>query len=275
MKFRNPAHSAIYARYLQLHPRSQFKDESKFWSEQEGQELSDAPSSDDEIPSDDFPFTNDEWLMADRWNNFEKATKTIFDDEMCLIFICSDKTFIPHQVGFQRIKLSSMTDEAGIRDGAEKVVDLHGHILGIAISPDYKELYVNVRCWPDGFIPTMENSPAIANQIEIKIIDLKTFTIQKQGLMGHVGFTPIEKAFNLYLDVTEYFVGSGSEDKKGYVWDRHYRCIVAKLPHRECVNCVAFRPSDTSMCATASDDFSIKIWHSRKANLKRKNATCH
>ena len=74
-------------------------------------------------------------------NNFEKATKTIFDDEMCLIFICSDKTFIPHQVGFQRIKPSSMTDEAGIRNGAEKVVDLHGHILGIAISPDYKALH--------------------------------------------------------------------------------------------------------------------------------------
>ena len=28
-----------------------------------------------------------------------------------------------------------------------------------------------------------------------------------------------------------YFVGSGSEDKKGCVWDRHYQCIVAKLPH--------------------------------------------
>jgi len=70
MKFRNPAHSAIYARYLQLHPRSQFKDESKFWSEQEGQELSDAPSSDDEFPSDDFPFTNGEWLMADRCTLF-------------------------------------------------------------------------------------------------------------------------------------------------------------------------------------------------------------
>ena len=51
--------------------------------------------------------------------------------------------------------------------------------------------------------------------------------------------------------------------------------FLKKVTFLECVNCVAFRPSDTSMCATASDDFSIKIWHSRKANLKRKNATCH
>ena len=48
----------------------------------------------------------------------------------------------------------------------------------------------------------MDNSPAIANQIEMKIIDLETFTIKKQSLMGHVGFTPSEKAFYLYLDVS-------------------------------------------------------------------------
>ena len=50
--------------------------------------------------------------------------------------------------------------------------------------------------------------------------------------------------------------------------------FLKKVTFLECVNCVAFRPSDTSMCATASDDFSIKIWHSRKANRKRNNATC-
>jgi len=272
-KFRNPANRAIYARFLQLHPRSQFKGESNYWSDQGGQELSNAPSSDDEFPSVDLPFATGE--MADKSNNFENATKDIFDEEMCIIFICSDRTFIPHQVGFQRIQPSSMTNEAVIRNGAEKVIDLHGHIVGIAISPDYKELYVNVRSWPENCIPTMDNSPAIANQIEMKIIDLETFTIKKQSLMGHVGFTPSEKAFYLYLDVSAYFVGSGSEDKKGCVWDRHYQCIVAKLPHTDCVNCVAFRPSDTSTCATASDDFSIKIWHSRKANRKRNNATCH
>ena len=33
-----------------------------------------------------------------------------------------------------------MTNEAVIRNGAEKVIDLHGHIVGIAISPDYKAL---------------------------------------------------------------------------------------------------------------------------------------
>ena len=120
----------------------------------------------------------------------------------------------------------------------------------------------------------MDTPPAIASQIEMKIIDLETFTITDQSLMGHLGFTPSEKALYLYLDVSEYFVGSGSEDMKGCLWDRHYKCILAKLPHTSCVNCVAFRPSDTSVCATASDDYTIKIWHSRKAKRKENNATC-
>ena len=59
-KFQNPANSAIYARFLQLHSRSQFKDESKYWSDEECQELSNAPSSDDEFPSVDLPFATDE-----------------------------------------------------------------------------------------------------------------------------------------------------------------------------------------------------------------------
>jgi len=57
---------------------------------------------------------------------------------MCIIFICSDRTFIPHQIGFQRINSSSITEAPSIRNGAEKIIDLHGHIVGIAISPDYK-----------------------------------------------------------------------------------------------------------------------------------------
>ena len=50
---------------MQLHPRSQFKEESNYWSDQGGhdqggQELSNAPSSDDEFPSVDLPFATGE-----------------------------------------------------------------------------------------------------------------------------------------------------------------------------------------------------------------------
>ena len=55
-----PVNNAIYARYLLVHPRSQFKDESNYWSDQECQDLSNASSSDDEFPAVDLPFASGE-----------------------------------------------------------------------------------------------------------------------------------------------------------------------------------------------------------------------
>ena len=138
--------------------------------------------------------------------SLEEETKDLLNQNMCIIFICSDRTFIPHQIGFQRINSSSITEAPSIRNGAEKIIDLHGHIVGIAISPDYKELYVNVRSWPKNSNPSMDTPPAIASQIEMKIIDLETFTITDQSLMGHLGFTPSEKAYYLYLDVSGLYL---------------------------------------------------------------------
>jgi len=148
-----------------------------------------------------------------------------------------------------------------VRNGAEKIIEMHGHIVGVAISPDQSELYVNVRSWPEGSIPNLDYPPCISSQIEMKVIDLETLEVRPGALVGHVGFTPSEHAFYLYGDVSEDMVGSGSEDKKGYIWDRHYLCNVARLAHEKCVNCVAFQ-SGGGLCATASDDCTIKLWQS-------------
>ena len=72
--------------------------------------------------------------------NLEEETKDLLNQKSCIIFICSDRTFIPHQIGFQRIDAASMCDAPSVRNGAEKIIDLNGHIVGIAISPDYKAL---------------------------------------------------------------------------------------------------------------------------------------
>lgn len=47
------------------------------------------------------------------------------------------------------------------------------------------------------------------------------------------------------------------------MWDRHYGVCIAKYPHQDVVNSVAFNPSDPEMLVTTSDDFKIKIWRSR------------
>lgn len=148
----------------------------------------------------------------------------------------------------------------------QKVIDLHGHIVGMAISADHKQLYVNVRSWPENYVINIGmDPPCISNQIEIKVINLETIELTDTVYRGHIGYTPTEEAFYMYLDVSELLIGSGSEDKKGYIWDRHFKCNIAQLSHEQCVNSIAFRPSNPQVCATASDDHTIKIWHSAKS----------
>ena len=44
----------------------------------------------------------------------------------------------------------------------------------MAVSDDENELFVNVRSWPENAVPTMDNPPPIASQIETVVIDLNT-----------------------------------------------------------------------------------------------------
>lgn len=267
-KFHNPA---IYGRFVQVHSRKSFYCPIDAWrqnptdshdanQDRGHQQLENEPDFDEDGLNLPLPLLNVDLTVE---------AKEVLDEEMCLVFICSSQTFIPHQIGFQRISHRCLSSNPIVQNGAEKIIDMHGHIVGIGISPDHRELYVNVRSWPENCKPSLEDPPCISNQIEMKVIDLETFSLKGRSLMGHLGYTPSENAFYLYLDISDELVASGSEDKKGYIFDRHYKCNTAKLEHQQCVNCVAFRPSaassSTTMCATASDDFTIKLWQSRQS----------
>ena len=64
---------------------------------------------------------------------------------------------------------------AGLFDQIDHVFDLNGHIIGMALSPDHRYLYVNVRPWPPGCsIENPLNPPPIAQEIDIVVIDLHT-----------------------------------------------------------------------------------------------------
>ncbi|KAK0092614.1 hypothetical protein PV326_001024 [Microctonus aethiopoides] len=222
--------------------------------------------------------------------------------EKFLIFTTGSKTYTPHQVGFKRIKAVNFPrrldpgpslrerltahrererkrQNSGSRpepnwldydavaekfDKVDHLIDLHGHIIGMGLSPDHRYLYVNTRPWPRGYVITNPlQPPPIAQEIDIHVIDLVTLKQVGTMLRAHKAYTPNNECFFIFLDVCDEYVASGAEDKHGYLWDRHYGVCLAKFPHLDVVNAVAFNPRDPEMLVTTSDDNTVKVWRSR------------
>ncbi|XP_061396334.1 F-box/WD repeat-containing protein 5 [Musca vetustissima] len=219
-----------------------------------------------------------------------------------LIFSTGSKTYTPHQIGIKRIRhvtfpkkldlgpslkerVAAKKEKNQVRepdpdwnnydsvadrfDKVDKVIDLHGHIIGMALSPDHRYLYVNTRPWPENYVISNPlEPPPIAQEIDIHVIDLMTLKRVGNMLRAHKAYTPSNECFFIFLDVCDDYVASGAEDMHAYLWDRYYGISLAKYKHTDVVNSVAFNPKDSQMLVTTSDDYSIKIWRSRAAAKK-------
>lgn len=183
-----------------------------------------------------------------------------------LVFLCSQSTSVPHQIGLKQFRSSSMTEETGA--APDHRVELHGHVVGIALDRSGQYIFANVRRWPQGAQPHVGEPPPIAQEIEMVVIDLHTLKILPKTYTGHKGFTDSTGAFYIYLDTSPLLVSSGSEDYKARVWDRHWGCEIAALQHDQCVNCVAFSSTNPGLLVTVSDDKTIKMWMSKAEQRK-------
>ncbi|CAG9767627.1 unnamed protein product [Ceutorhynchus assimilis] len=263
-------------------------------------EQSEAAADDSDYEMDQDDNNKDEGFDDDDHSASSDETDALSDKY--LIFTTGNKTYTPHQIGFKRIKpfvfpkkldpgpslkerliLHEQRKEqmrsaspsqdpdwldfekvANKFDKIDHLIDLHGHIVGMGLSPDHRYLYVNSRSWPENYVITNPlDPPPIAQEIDIHVIDL--VTLKQVGTMfrAHQAYTPNNECFFIFLDVCNEYVASGAEDKHGYMWDRHYGVCLAKYPHVDVVNSVAFNPKDPEMLVTTSDDFKIKIWRSR------------
>uniref|UniRef100_A0A8P4KI25 F-box and WD repeat domain containing 5 n=1 Tax=Dicentrarchus labrax TaxID=13489 RepID=A0A8P4KI25_DICLA len=195
------------------------------------------------------------------------------EDKTYLLFTTGSLTYSPHQIGIKRIKPDQMTTCGPVLgeersseeffDSLDHVIDIHGHIIGMGLSPDHRYLYVNSRAWPAGCVISDPMSPPpIAEEIDLHVIDLKSLREERRSLRAHRAFTPNDECFFIFLDVSRDFVASGAEDKHGYIWDRHYNICLARLAHEDVVNSVAFSPADQELLLSASDDSTIKVWRS-------------
>ncbi|XP_047426137.1 F-box/WD repeat-containing protein 5 [Mugil cephalus] len=195
------------------------------------------------------------------------------EDKTYLLFTTGSLTYSPHQIGIKLIKPDQMTTCGPVLgeersseeffDSLDHVIDIHGHIIGMGLSPDHRYLYVNSRAWPAGCVISDPMSPPpIAEEIDLHVIDLKSLREERRSLRAHRAFTPNDECFFIFLDVSRDFVASGAEDKHGYIWDRHYNICLARLAHDDVVNSVAFSPADQELLLSASDDSTIKVWRS-------------
>ncbi|XP_077692046.1 F-box/WD repeat-containing protein 5 isoform X2 [Eretmochelys imbricata] len=102
-----------------------------------------------------------------------------------LIFTTGCLTYSPHQIGIKQILPHQMTTAGPVLgeerrsdeffDSLDHVIDIHGHIIGMGLSPDHRYLYVNSRSWPrDCVISDPMQPPPIAEEIDLHVFDLKT-----------------------------------------------------------------------------------------------------
>jgi F-box/WD-40 domain protein 5 len=192
----------------------------------------------------------------------KSCLEILTENRICLVFLSNSESLAPHQLGFCLVKPEDLSNVPFI-SSPDRVINMEGHIVGLALSPDSRYLYVNVRRWPANCKPNLLESPAIASEIELRVVDLQTLMLQDIVFTGHRGFTDSMGAFYIYIDVSDDFVGSGSEDTLGRIWDRYYGCLVSELDHSACVNSTAFSPTNQQIIVTASDDHKVKVWHSR------------
>lgn len=212
-----------------------------------------------------------------------------------LIFSTGSKAYVPHQIAFKRVdKVAfpkqldpgpSLKERIALQrlrresenlfeepdwsnyaavsdrfDKIDKLIDLHGQIIGMALSPDHRFLYVNCRPWPQNYvIRNPLEPPPCAQEIDIHVIDLMTFKKVGKMLRAHRAYTPNTDCFFIFLDVCDKYVASGAEDMHAYIWDRYYGVCLAKYKHSDVVNSVAFNPQDNEMLVTTSDDYEIKV----------------
>ncbi|XP_064650003.1 F-box/WD repeat-containing protein 5-like [Lineus longissimus] len=211
-----------------------------------------------------------------------------------LIFTTGTLTYTPHLIGIKKMHMEVLqeadlklnSDERLLPNVADNthgldreddyndvdhLIEMHGHIIGMCLSPDHRYLYVNSRPWPKNYtIEDPREPPPIAQEIDIHVIDL--YTMKEVGTMhrSHKAYTPNDECFFIFLDVSDELVASGAEDKHGYMWDRHYGILLTKFEHKDVVNSVAFNPKDPEVLITASDDNTIKIWRSRNREAEVK-----
>ncbi|XP_061368607.1 WD repeat-containing protein WDS homolog [Gastrolobium bilobum] len=124
---------------------------------------------------------------------------------------------------------------------AERVIAEEHPITSISVSGDSQLFIVNL------------------NSQEIHMWDVAGKWDKPVKYMGHKQCRYVIRSCFGGLDGT--FIASGSENSQVYIWNpRNCRPIEILSGHSLTVNCVSWNPKRPHMLASASDDYTIRIW---------------
>ena len=158
-------------------------------------------------------------------------------------------------------------------DCVDFAIEMHGRIVGLALSPDNRFLYISTHPWPKGYTIKSEFvPPPIAMRIHRHVFDLCTmeFCGKLTECFCEENWTFLpggEAEQHRNVSVTKHYVGGvdGMNECVARLWDRHYGTAIdeATFEHDEPINCVAVNPRNEQMVVTVSDDGMVKVWRSR------------
>ncbi|PIM98561.1 Conserved WD40 repeat-containing protein [Handroanthus impetiginosus] len=124
---------------------------------------------------------------------------------------------------------------------AERVISEGHSITSLSVSGDSKFLIVNL------------------NSQEIHMWDIAGEWTKPLKYEGHRQQRYVIRS--CFGGVNSMFIASGSEDSKVYIWNRRNSKPIEILSgHMTTVNCVSWNPKRFNMLASASDDYTIRIW---------------
>ena len=158
-------------------------------------------------------------------------------------------------------------------DCVDFAIEMHGRIVGLALSPDNRFLYINTRPWAKGYIIKNEFvPPPIAMRIHRYVFDLCNMEFCGKETECYCEekwtFLPggeVEKPQN--VSVTKHYIGGvdGFNDCVARLWDRHHGKVLedATFEHEDSINCIEINPRNEQMVVTVSNDGMVKLWRSR------------
>ncbi|RDX91282.1 WD repeat-containing protein 26 [Mucuna pruriens] len=137
---------------------------------------------------------------------------------------------------------------------AERIIAEEHSITSLSVSGDSKFFIVNL------------------NSEEIHMWDVAGKWDKPLRFMGHKQHKYVIRS--CFGGLNNTFIASGSESSEVYIWNcRNSRPIEVLSGHSMTVNCVSWNPKIPHMLASASDDYTIRIWgpslQKKEGNLSR------